>query len=67
MYGREKYTALVGAPGQAVVYVFEYDESTEEWNQAQVRNHNHSQRLDIGTRTPGTLPRETNILLQAQG
>ncbi len=42
VYGREMYTALVGAPGQAMVYVFEYDVSTQEWNQAEVRNHDIS-------------------------
>lgn len=31
------YTALVGAPGQAVVYVFEYNIATGEWDEAQVR------------------------------
>ena len=34
------YTALVGAPGQAVVYVFEYNTDTEEWGEAQVRIKN---------------------------
>lgn len=36
VYGREMYTALVGSPGQAVVYVFEYNADTEEWDEVQV-------------------------------
>lgn len=30
------YTALVGAPGQAVVYVFEHNIDTGQWDQTQV-------------------------------
>ncbi|CAM9122390.1 unnamed protein product, partial [Hapterophycus canaliculatus] len=33
VYGREMYTALVGAPGQAVVYVFEYNISSGAWDE----------------------------------
>lgn len=40
VYGREMYTALVGAPGQAVVYVFEYNVDTGEWDEVQVRIKN---------------------------
>lgn len=36
VYGREAVTALVGAPGQAKVYVFEYNAITTTWNQTQV-------------------------------
>lgn len=36
VYGREMYTALVGAPGQAVVYVFEYNTVTGDWEETQV-------------------------------
>lgn len=36
VYGREMYTALVGAPGQAKVYVFEYNATTGAWDEAQV-------------------------------
>ncbi|CAM9763265.1 unnamed protein product [Pylaiella littoralis] len=35
VYGREMYTALVGAPGQAKVYVFEYNATTGAWDEAQ--------------------------------
>eukprot|EP00752_Nemacystus_decipiens_P003960 g3626.t1 len=35
VYGRDMYTALVGAPGQAVVYVFEYNADTGEWDETQ--------------------------------
>lgn len=38
MYGREAYTALVGAPGQAKVYVFEYNATTGAWDEAQVQD-----------------------------
>ncbi|CAM9772123.1 unnamed protein product, partial [Laminaria digitata] len=33
--GRETYTALVGAPGQALVYVFEYNATTGGWDEIQ--------------------------------
>ncbi|CAM9590131.1 unnamed protein product, partial [Discosporangium mesarthrocarpum] len=38
VYGRDHHTALVGAPGQASVYVFEYDNETGTWNETQARN-----------------------------
>lgn len=38
VYGREAYTALVGAPGQAKVYVFEYNATTGAWDEAQVQH-----------------------------
>lgn len=45
VYGREMYTALVGAPGQATVYVFEYNADTGEWEEVQVRfKHIHASR-----------------------
>lgn len=37
VYGTETYAALVGAPGQATVYVFEYDATTGAWEETQVR------------------------------
>ena len=37
VYGQESYTALVGAPGQAAVYVFEYSTILKEWKETQVR------------------------------
>ncbi|CAM9635564.1 unnamed protein product, partial [Choristocarpus tenellus] len=36
VYGQAKYTALVGAPGQAAVYAFEYDADSGEWNETQI-------------------------------
>lgn len=38
VYGREQYTALVGAPGQAAVYVFDYNATEGLWEEIQVQN-----------------------------
>ncbi|CAM9102436.1 unnamed protein product [Scytosiphon promiscuus] len=35
VYGREMFTALVGAPGQALVYSFEYNTSSGAWDETE--------------------------------